>query len=81
MSHTENSTRILNSTLWEFYEYRTCPKCGFDNPSVRYCPDAPAWGEECRSLDEPTPKDIAAYEHLHRECKRCNYTWLERPLS
>ena len=47
----------------------TCPKCGYDKVLTHFCPDA-APAELCWPyIDE---------EHMHRECDRCQFEWLEK---
>ena len=49
-----------------------CPKCGHDDISTRYVKQG-RLGEPCEFYSA----DIREHEHLHRQCRRCNYKWCE----
>ncbi len=58
--------------LEPFNEGATCPKCGHDDISTRYCKDR-------RPVELCWP--YVTGEHLHRTCKRCGFEWLEGCLD
>ena len=47
-------------------DFGVCPKCGEDEPVVRYKPDASSFtcGSRCPRA-----------EHFNLECRRCQYKW------
>ena len=52
-----------------------CPKCGYKTVSVRWCRLDKSWrvAKDCwPRIDD---------EHFHRECERCGYGWMEKPLD
>lgn len=56
-----------------FDEHRPCPKCWWSPVSVRHCARHFSIGLYI-SYHETFPVD-----HLHRECGRCGFTWIELP--
>ena len=52
---------------------RTCPKCGLENASTKYCAGA--------SSVKRVPGCEVEGEHLHRLCARCGYEWIEYALD
>jgi hypothetical protein len=65
--------RLLASTLTRFREDAKCGKCGSPKSRTSYCSAAGAHGlclDHCGDVP-----------HLHRDCKRCGFTWYELPLD
>lgn len=58
--------------LKPFDEGALCPKCGGRDVSFKYCMSA-------HSIDE-YEADVRT-EHLHRQCARCGYEWLEATMD
>lgn len=50
---------------------RACPKCGATRASTRWC------GPRARTAGCVQERG----EHLHRDCARCAFGWLEDPLD
>ena len=42
-----------------------CAKCAYDGALTQYCD-----GSECTHVE-------GVEEHMHRQCKRCGYRWME----
>ena len=50
-----------------------CPKCGEKKVNTWYCKgNSFAYGTICH---------VEEKEHLHRNCQRCHYEWLETALG
>lgn len=64
--------RMLAATLTTYREDAGCPKCGAQKARTAFCDGASHGG--CMDHAGDT-------EHMHRTCKRCSYTWYERPLD
>lgn len=58
--------------LKAFDENGLCPKCGARDISMKYCNDRHA--ETGQTLEVTT-------EHMHRQCARCGYPWIEACLD
>ncbi len=58
--------------LTPFREDALCPKCGARDISMKYCNEQHAASEH--SSD-------ASMEHMHRQCARCGYQWIEACLD
>ena len=54
--------------LKPFAEDALCPKCGARDISMKYCIDQHA---------TPDHSSEVATEHMHRQCARCGYPWIE----
>jgi hypothetical protein len=54
----------------------TCPKCGYDQVSTKYCEGAGhLWGWTRESLHV----GYGDGEFFIRKCERCGHQWAERP--
>jgi len=51
-----------------FDESTQCPKCGDCDIAICFCKGS-IWSWECAFRQRG--------EHLHRQCRRCHYAWLE----
>lgn len=58
--------------LQPFREDALCPKCGARDISMQYCNDQHATSEHSSDM---------ALEHMHRQCARCGYPWIEACLD
>ncbi|MEO6458792.1 MAG: hypothetical protein ABIO92_11065 [Chloroflexia bacterium] len=58
--------------LKAFDENGICPKCGARDISMQYCNDQHAASEYSSEV---------AIEHMHRQCARCGYPWIEACLD
>lgn len=65
---------MLFQSLPRYEQHHPCPKCGNTNSHLQYVAASDAPGEHCA-------KHAGTHEHLHRQCKRCHYAWIERCLS
>jgi hypothetical protein len=65
--------RLLAATLTRYREDAPCPKCGSLKSRTRHCAGV--------SHEDPCLDHAGDVEHLHRDCKRCSYTWYELPLD
>ena len=70
----------MDDTLeWPIGEVLMCPKCGNADIGVRWCShyDYVEYPESnrCRGLRQDS------IEHIHRNCRCCDYRWLERCLD
>lgn len=54
-----------------FTEDAQCPKCMFTAIGAKYCCD-PAPEKGCWDVED---------EHIHRNCKRCGYGWIEDTIE
>lgn len=50
-----------------------CPKCGNTSASTTWCPG--------RDLAGHVAGCVTVGEHIHRNCPRCSYVWLEKALN
>ncbi len=58
--------------LQPFREDALCPKCGARDISMQYCNDQHAISEHSSDM---------TLEHMHRQCARCGYPWIEACLD
>jgi predicted nucleic-acid-binding Zn-ribbon protein len=61
-------------TLQRFGPSRLCVKCGHDKRRVRHLA-----AKESRTLEAVAA--TAHHEVIGSTCKRCNYTWYEKPMD
>lgn len=64
---------MLYDTLPAFSPAAICRKCGCRKVRVAYCGTARREAHDCR-------KDAGEREHMHRNCRRCQYEWIEKCL-
>lgn len=64
--------RMLAATLTRFKADAMCPKCGSLKARTSHC------GGTSTGVCLDHAGDV---EHMHRDCKRCHYTWYELPLD
>lgn len=62
-----------------FNEFPVCPKCGGTEVKTYFCTKS-KYGEPCVNLQRSSYSDPFP-EHLHRQCTRCFFVWLERPID
>lgn len=65
--------RMLAATLTRFRDDAKCPKCAHPKTRTTFCAG--------RSSVSACLDSCGDTEHLHRDCKRCGFTWYERPLD
>lgn len=75
-----NRRLVSNTEFPKYLASRLCSKCGYTDISTTYCGKAI---EDFPNLACVYIKQsqISQYEHLHRACLRCRYSWVTRIIE